>query len=198
MKKIICLIMALALTFSLCLTVNAATGINANEKVVLDELKSKEALGKNGWSFSIPTEYITTAENYFNTIDMTDAQKDTILGLIAEGKKIVKEQGDKANFTGKVYNLKTMEISAKEKVLELGQKACKEVGLTLTYSSTDDKVIIKDAKGVVAFENAPIVKTTGESFNVTSAVVITAISVVILAGVTYLVIVAKKKALFVK
>lgn len=198
MKKIICLVMALALTFSLCLTVNAATGINANEKVVLDELKSKEALGKNGWSFSIPTEYITTAENYFNTIDMTDAQKDTILGLIAEGKKIVKEQGDKANFTGKVYNLKTMEISAKEKVLELGQKACKEVGLTLTYSSTDDKVIIKDAKGVVAFENAPIVKTTGESFNVTSAVVITAISVVILAGVTYLVIVAKKKALFVK
>ena len=192
MKKILCLVMALALTFSLCLTVNAATGINANEKAVLDELKSKEALGKNGWSFFIPTEYVTAAENYFNTIDMTDAQKDTILGLIAEGKKIVKEQGDKANFTGKVYNLKTMEIPAKEKVLELGQKACKEVGLTLTYSSTDDKVIIKDAKGVVAFENAPIVKTTGESFNVTSAVVITAISVVILAGVAYLVIVAKK------
>lgn len=198
MKKILCLVMALALTFSLCLTVNAATGINANEKAVLDALKAKEALGKNGWSFPIPTEYITTAENYFNTIDMTDAQKDTILGLIAEGKKIVKEQGDKANFTGKVYNLKTMEISAKEKVLELGQKACKEVGLTLTYSSKDNKVIIKDAKGVVAFENTPIVKTTGESFNVTSAVVITAISVVILAGVAYLVIVAKKKALFVK
>ncbi|MBR5222645.1 MAG: hypothetical protein IKV81_00565 [Clostridia bacterium] len=198
MKKILCLVMALALTFSLCLTVNAATGINANEKAVLDELKSKEALGKNGWSFFIPTEYVTAAENYFNTIDMTDAQKDTILGLIAEGKKIVKEQGDKANFTGKVYNLKTMEIPAKEKVLELGQKACKEVGLTLTYSSKDNKVIIKDAKGVVAFENTPIVKTTGESFNVTSAVVITAISVVILAGVAYLVIVAKKKALFVK
>lgn len=198
MKKIICLVMVLTLAFSLCLTVNAATGINSNEKAVLDELKSKEAHGKNGWSFSIPTEYITAAENYFNTIDMTDAQKDTILGLIAEGKKIVEEQGDKANFTGKVYNLKTMEISAKEKVLELGQKACKEVGLTLTYSPADNKVIIKDAKGVVAFENTPVIKTTGEDFNVTSAVVITAVSVVVLAGVVYLVIVAKKKALFVK
>ncbi len=198
MKKIICLVMALALTFSLCLTVNAATGINANEKAVLDELKSKEALGKNGWSFSIPTEYVTAAENYFNTIDMTNAQKDTILGLIADGKKIVKEQGDKANFTGKVYNLKTMEISAKEKVLDLGQKACKEIGLTLTYSSKDDKVIIKDAKGVVAFENAPIVKTTGEDFSMTTTVAVTAVSVIVLGGLVALFIVAKKKALFVK
>ncbi len=198
MKKIICLVMVLTLAFSLCLTVNAATGINANEKAVLDALKSKEALGKNGWSFSIPTEYITAAENYFNTIDMTDAEKENILSFIEEGKKIIKEQGDKANFTGKVYNLKSMDAIAKENVLELGKKACQEVDLTLTYSPADHKVIIKDAKGVVAFENTPVIKTTGEDFSVTSAVVITAVSVVVLAGVAYLIIVAKKKALFVK
>ena len=198
MKKIICLVMALALVFSLCLTVNAATGINANEKAVLDALKSKEALGKNGWSFSIPTEYVTAAENYFNTIDMTDTQKDNILGYIEEGKKIVKEQGDKANFTGKVYNLKTMEISAKEKVLDLATKACKEVNLTLTYSPADNKVSIKDAKSVVAFENTPVIKTTGEDFNVTSTVVIAVVSVAVIGGIIALYAVSKKNGLFVK
>ena len=96
MKKIICLVMVLTLAFSLCLTVNAATGINANEKAVLDALKSKEALGKNGWSFSIPTEYITAAENYFNTIDMTDAEKENILSFIEEGKKIGAKDGLRA------------------------------------------------------------------------------------------------------
>ncbi len=197
MKKIIAIAMIIALTFSLLLTVNAATGLNEHEKEVLTALKTKEVLGKNGWKFFIPTEYVAAAENYFNTIDMTEAQKDKILSYIDKGADIVKAEGDKADFDGEIYNLKTMSYEAKQQVLDLGQKACAEVNLTLTYAPAENKVIIKDANGKVAFENTPIIKTTGEEFDLTTACVVS-VSVVVLGGVVALFVISKKKGLFVK
>ncbi len=195
MKKIFALVMVLALTFSLCLTVNAATGINEYEKAVLDVLKEKEVVGANGWKFSLPTEYVTSAENYFNTIDMTEAQKNKIIGYIEEGMEIVKAQGDKANFKGKTYDLKNMEADAKQKVLDLGQKACAEVDLTLTYSPADNKVTIRTTGDQVVFENAPIIKTTGEDFSVTTAAVVSGIAALVIGGAAVMFVVSKKKGL---
>ena len=82
MKKIFSAIVAVTLAVVMCMSVSAAGGLNDNEKAVLDKLKNSKVVGANGWSFSIPTEYINTVENYFNNIDMTASQKDTILAKI--------------------------------------------------------------------------------------------------------------------
>ncbi len=198
MKKIMAIVLAVALMFALCLTANAATGLNDFEKEILSTLKNQEVTGENGWKFKIPDEYITAAENYFNTIDITEAQKDKILGYIQEGAKVVKAEGDKNEFSGTTYNLKNMSTEAKKQVLDLAQKACAEVELTLTYSPTEDKIIIKDKAGVTAFENTPIVKTTGEDFAATSTIAIAVVSIAVLCGVTVLFAVSKKKGLLVK
>ncbi len=198
MKKIFALVMVLALAFSLCLTVNAATGLNEYEKEVIETLKSNEVVGRNGWKFSVPAEYVTAAENYFNTIDMTEDEKDNIIGYIEEGMEIVKEQGDKADFNGTTYDLKTMETDAKKKVLDLGQKACLEIDLKLTYDPTENLVTIVDANGVIAFENAPIIKTTGEDFSVNTVMVISAIAALVIGGVAVMFVVSKKKGLLTK
>lgn len=198
MKKIFSAIVAVALAVVMCMSVSAAGGLNDNEKAVLDKLKNSKVIGANGWSFSIPTEYINSVENYFNNIDMTAEQKDTILAKIDEGMAIVKAQADGQNFKGTIYDLKLMDTASKKKVLELGQEACAAVSATLTYDASANKVIIKDAQNEVIFTNTPVVKTTGQDFPITATVVCGSVAVVVICGAVVLFAVSKKKGLLVK
>lgn len=198
MKKIFSAIVAVALAVVMCMSVSAAGGLNDNEKAVLDKLKNSKVIGANGWSFSIPTEYINSVENYFNNIDMTAEQKDTILAKIDEGMAIVKAQADSQNFKGTSYDLKLMDTASKKKVLELGQEACAAVSATLTYDASANKVIIKDAQNEVIFTNTPVVKTTGQDFPITAAAVCGSVAVVVICGAVVLFAVSKKKGLLVK
>lgn len=198
MKKIFSAIVAVTLAVVMCMSVSAAGGLNDNEKAVLDKLKNSKVVGANGWSFSIPTEYINTVENYFNNIDMTASQKDTILAKIDEGMDIVKTQADGQNFNGTTYDLKLMDTASKRQVLQLGQEACAAVSATLTYDASANKVIIKDAQNTVIFTNTPVVKTTGQDFPITAAAVFGSVFVVVICGAVVLFAVSKKKGLLVK
>ena len=200
MKKLITVIFAIAMIATLCVSAFAATGINEHEQAVLDKLSTTKVIGANGWTFSIPQEYINSAKNYFlNDCDMTEAEKTAIIGYIDSGMAIVKQEADAQQFAGTEYKLSLMSQSARSQVLALGQKACAEVDLNLVYNSSTNKVIITPVGSTTPiFENTPVVKTTGQDFTLTTAMVVTAVAVVMVVCTAGLFVFSKKKGLLVK
>lgn len=200
MKKLVAILFVLTLIAMLPLNAFAATGINANEQAVLDLLKSSHVIGANGWDFSIPQEYVNTAENYFaGDCDMTVEEKDAIIAYIEQGKTIIKKEADSQNHKGTEYHLSEMSDKAREEVLSLGQKACAEVDLKLTYIPKENDVVITPVgSNTPVFESAPVVKTTGEAFTVNAGVVACVIAVALVMGTAVMFGVSKKNGLFVK
>lgn len=200
MKKLVAILFVLTLIAMLPLNAFAATGINANEQAVLDLLKSSHVMGASGWDFSIPQEYVNTAENYFaGDCDMTVEEKDAIIAYIEQGKAVIKKEADSQDYKGAEYHLSEMSDKAREEVLALGQKACAEVDLKLTYLPKEKDVVITpvDSKTPV-FESAPVVKTTGEVFTVNAGVVACVIAVALVMGTAMMFGISKKNGLFVK
>ena len=200
MKKLVCMLFVLALIASLSFSVFAASGINANEQAVLDKLSTGKVIGDNGWTFEVPQEYINTAKNYFaGDCDMTETEKDAILAYINKGMDIVKKEADAQEFSGTEYSLSKMSQAARTEVLELGKDACAEVDLNLVYDAKANEVVITPVDSETpVFESAPVIKTTGESFPVTAASVVAAVSVVLVMGTVAMFVVAKKNGLLVK
>ncbi len=198
MKKLVAVLFSLALVAMLPLSAFAATGINANEQAVLDLLESDHVIGKNGWDFSIPQEYVNTAKNYFaGDCDMTEEEKDAIIKYIEAGKEIVKEQADSQNFSGSSYNLSKMSEEARSEVLALGQKACAEVDLSLVYMPKENNVVITPVgSNTPVFESTPVVKATGEDFTVTAGVMAAVVAAALALGTAVMFGVSKKKGLF--
>lgn len=195
MKKLVAILFVLTLIAILPLNAFAATGINANEQAVLDLLKSSQVVGENGWTFSIPQEYINSAENYFaGDCDMTEAERDAIIAYIEQGKAAVKEKSDSAENGGS-----GMSDEAREELLALGQQACAEIDLKLSYSPKGQDVVITpvDSKTPV-FESSSIIKSTGEAFTVNSGVVACVIAVALVMGTAMMFGISKKNGLFVK
>lgn len=197
MKKLLSILFAIMIVATLCLSVSAASGINDAEKAVLDKLKTTEELGTKGAKFFIPTEYINAAENYFLTIDMTDAQKDTIIGYLDQAIATIKAEAASYDSTA-TYQLKNMSEAGRRSVLKNGQDACAAVGATLVYNPSTNKVVITNAEGTTVFENTPLVKSTGEAFNMTTAIAGTVIAVAVLGSTAVLFVTAKKNGLLVK
>lgn len=197
MKKLLSVLFAVVIVASLCLSVFAASGINDAEKAVLEKLKTTEKLGTKGAEFFIPTAYINAAENYFLTIDMTDAQKTAILGYVDQAIATIKAEA--ASYTGTAtYQLKNMSASARQSVLRNGQDACAVVGATLVYDAATNKVVVTNSTNTVVFENTPLVKSTGEGFTMTTAVAGTVIALAVLGGTAVLFVTSKKNGLLVK
>ena len=187
MKKICAIVLALALLIvPMAISVSAAGDLNANEQKIITELKNELKIGDK--TFAIPKEYVTEAENYFKTIDVSEAEANEILGYIAEGEAILVAQ----NIT-KTTDLKVLSPAIKQQILKLGQDAVAVTGGTLIYDG--ENVVIKNAAGQVVFDAAPIVKQTGAEVDFT-AILLAAFAVVAVLGAA--VVVAKKKALFVK
>ena len=187
MKKICSILLALVLLIvPMAITASAAGDLNANEQKIITELKKEVKIGDK--TFAIPKEYVTEAENYFKTIDISETQADEILGYIAEGEALIVAQ----NITG-TTDLKKLPADVKDEILQLGKDAVAVTGGTLTYDG--NHVVIKNAAGQIVFDAAPIVKQTGAEVDFT-AIVLATIAVVAILGAA--IVVAKKKALFVK
>lgn len=200
MKKFVSILFAAMLIAALCISAFAATGINANEQAVLDKLSVSKAIGANNHEYAVPVEYVNTAKNYFaGDCDMTEAQKDAIIGYIDQGIAILKAQADEQKITTDVYKLRDMNAEARSKVLELGQKACAEVGLDLIYNGSTDQVIITPVGSTTpVFASSPLVKTTGENFVMTTGKLLLLVASVLIACTTGMFVIAKKKGLLVK
>ena len=76
MKKVASIFVALLLVAVSVVSAFAAD-INANEKKVLDELKTSVKM--QGKDMYWPESFVNQAENYFNTIDLTAEQADEIV-----------------------------------------------------------------------------------------------------------------------
>lgn len=72
-----------------------AAGINSAEQSILDELNTSVTM--QGVEKKIPASYINQAENYFNTIEVTDEQAAQIVAGIEDAKKYLESTGA-ANF----------------------------------------------------------------------------------------------------
>lgn len=197
MKKLVTILFVLTLLVVLPLNAFAATGINANEQAVLDKLSTSEIIGENGWHFSIPQEYINSAKNYFTgDCDMTEAERDAILSYINSGMSIIKKEADSQNFKGAEYHLSKMSASARDEVLALGQKACAEVELKLTYIPASNQVVITPmGSNTPVFESAPVIKTTGQEFALNAGTIAAVIVTMMAIGTVAMFVVSKKNNL---
>lgn len=197
MKKILALTLAIMMVAALCLTANAATGINDNEQAVLDKLSATYEAGE--WSFSVPAEYVNSAKNYFaSSCDMTEAEAKAIIACIEEGIALVKKEASEELFKDNVLHLGLLSDTATSKILDLGVAACAEVDLVLTYSPATKEVTITNASGTPVFKNDPVVKTTGEDFPITATVIGSVVVIAMVASTAALFIVSKKNGLLVK
>lgn len=199
MKKLVTILFVLAMIAVLPLSAFAATGINANEQAVLDKLESSAVIGANGWTFAIPQAYVNSAKNYFaGDCDMTETEKDAILACIDSGMAIIKKEADAQKFDGKEYSLSKMGDAARAEVLELGQKACAEIDLSLTYVPASNQVVITPVGSTTpVFESAPVIKTTGQDFAVTAGLIAVAVVAVMALGSAVMFGVSKKNGLLV-
>ncbi len=159
MKKFAAIILAIALLIvPMSISSSAEGAINEFEKKVLEALDENVKVGDK--YFHVPQEYITQAENFLKTIDMTEAQADTILAKIADSKQIIIDN----NITS-TSNLKALPKEAKQKILDNGKAASAAVNAVLTYDGTNVTVTYN---GTPVFEDAPIVKVTGAEVDYTA------------------------------
>lgn len=193
MKKLSAIFVALLLIAATAITAFAA-GINSSEQAVLDELKTSVAM--NGGEMVIPTEYVNQAENYFNTIDMTEAQSKDIIAVIEDGKTFLNKSG--------ASNIADLSFAQKQELLAYGEKAVAVLDMTMSYDKTTKKLTILDAKGEVAFNATPYltkkgaiaenpIKTTGSDVNYFGFIALGAAAVVLVAGGAMFVVKTKKE-----
>lgn len=150
-----------------------AAGINADEKAILDNLKSGVTVA--GTTLNIPADYITQAENYLNTVDVTAEQAKEINRYINAAKEAV--------IAGGTADLSKLSSTVKSSVVDFASKAAAVLNLKLTYNSSTKVVKIVDAQGKVVFDKTVPVKTTGMDVNTTGMLVVaTAVVGVIAAG----------------
>lgn len=152
MKKLFAILIALILVAVAALPVFAA-GINSYEQDVLDELRTSVTM--TGGEMYIPTEYVNQAENYFNTIDMTEQEAKDILQWIKDGKAFLEGSG--------ASNIPTLSYDQKSKLLNYyGRGIVGVIDMTMTYNKVDGHLTIYDPDGNVAFSAVPILTPTGE------------------------------------
>ena len=187
MKKICSVILAIILiVLPMTISVYADGDLNENEVKLLEEFKKQ--LSFNGKSFAIPEEYISRAENYFKTIDITDSQAEEILDRVKTGEEIIEHE--EIESTGGILNAP---IEVQKEIIELGKTAVEVTNGNLSFDGKD--ISIKNETGKVVLDAAPIVKQTGLHVDFT-ATIIASITIIAILGTSALI--AKKKGLFIK
>lgn len=193
MKKLSAIFVALVLVAATAITAFAA-GINSSEQAVLDELKTSVTM--NGSEMVIPTEYVNQAENYFNTIEMTEAQSKDIIAVIEDGKTFLANSG--------ASNIANLTFAQKQELLAYGEKAVAVLDMTMSYDKTTKKLTILGSDGEVAFCAIPYltktgavaenpIKTTGSDVNYFGFIALGVAAVVLVAGGAMFVVKTKKE-----
>ena len=125
--KFVCVFLSL---FMLCaFSVSAEGTINASEQVILEKIQMVYTVGDR--EYTLPTEYVNQARNFFLTVSVTEAQSNEILGYIENGLKILDGQVQK--FGAGDVNFERFDSSAKSEIFELAQKATAVLNLKLVY-----------------------------------------------------------------
>lgn len=203
MKKLSTMIIAVLLVAVSAVSVFAA-GISSDEQAVIDELKTSVTM-KDG-EMQIPTEFVNSMENYFNTIEMTADQSKDIIAIIKEGKTFLENSG--------AANIADLSLDQKQTLLSYGEKAVAVIGMTMSYDKTAKELVIYAPDGSVAFKAVPtltkvgqaadnsanngvnngVIKTTGSDVNFIGFVVLGAAAFVIVAGGALYLVKTKKEA----
>lgn len=173
MKKLISMLAVLALVTVSAVSVCAA-GINSSEKKVLDYIET--GVEVNGQTVTVPDNYMVQAENYLNTIDLTEDQANQIIAAVDKAKAYVKK-----------YSITTFDglsRTHKEALLSFAQEAASVVGLKVTIVNGNN-VVITDSNGttVATFEAA--IKVTGGQADFTNAAVIGVVILGILGAAAF-------------
>ena len=198
MKKLSAIFVALLLVAVSAVSAFAA-GINDNEQKVLDELKTSVKM--QGTEMYLPEAYVNQAENFFNTIDMTEDQADKVLSVIKSGKTQLEATGAK--------NIADCTTAQKKELMTTLKNVMAPVNGTASYDKTTGEITLKSESGEVIFKAVPtlvekggnsgkdvngkttdggVVKTTGASANVMTFVIIGAAAVLVIAGGAFFVI----------
>jgi LPXTG-motif cell wall-anchored protein len=198
MKKLSAIFVALLLVAVSAVSAFAA-GINDNEQKVLDELKTSVKM--QGTEMYLPEAYVNQAENFFNTIDMTEDQADKVLSVIKSGKTQLEATGAK--------NIADCTTAQKKELMTTLKNVMAPVNGTASYDKTTGEITLKSESGEVIFKAVPtlvekgsskgedvngkttdggVVKTTGASANTMTFVIIGVAAVLVIAGGAFFVI----------
>ena len=198
MKKLSAIFVALLLVAVSAVSAFAA-GINDNEQKVLDELKTSVKM--QGTEMYWPEAYVNQAENFFNTIDMTEDQADKVLSVIKSGKTQLEATGAK--------NIADCTTAQKKELMTTLKNVMAPVNGTASYDKTTGEITLKSESGEVIFKAVPtlvekgsskgedvngkttdggVVKTTGASANTMTFVIIGVAAVLVIAGGAFFVI----------
>lgn len=199
MKKLSAFLLALVLVAATAITAFAA-GINANEKSVLDTLK--KPINMNGNAMYIPADFVNQAENYFNTIEMTEQESKDINAKLLEMGKFL--EGTGAN------NIADMQYGEKQQLLNYGKEVVGVIGMTMEYDKATKNLIIYAPDGSIAFKAVPTlvpnsdgkteivdgdaIKTTGANVDFKAIIAISAAAVLLIAGGAVYLVKSKKEA----
>ena len=149
MKKTIKLIsiamLSAAVAVSASLSVSAA-GINNAEQKILDELKTTVTMEGN--IKTLPTSYINQAENYFNTVEITEEQANEIISKIESTKTFLTNTG--------AVNYATLTDAQEDEFISRCKEIAAVVGLKIAYDKATQTVTIIDADGKVIFVAANV------------------------------------------
>lgn len=174
-----------------------AAGINSAEQAVLDKL-SEVNTSYNGGFITNADEMLNQAENYFNTIDMTDAESKEIIADINDAVDYLKSQS--------ASTVKDLNKAQKQELFTYGQKAANVVGVTVSYdkatktvSATDKNgnaivstKVTTDSKGnTTTTSNA--IATTGANVNTFAVATVAGAAVALAAGATAVLSVKKRE-----
>ena len=205
MKKISAIFVALLLVAATAVTAFAA-GINSSEQAVLNKLNGTVTMQGN--EMRISQEFVNQAENYFNTIEMTEQESKDSIAIIDEGNSFLVNSG--------ASDFKSLSYDQKQVLLGYGQKAVGVIGMTMSYDSTTRTITVTDPNGNVAFSvseanylvpangsssgssgnpsnSGSVIKTTGSDVNYFGFIALGAAAVVLVAGGAMFVVKTKKE-----
>ncbi len=193
MKKLSAIMIALILVASTAVTAFAA-GINSAEQAVLDELQTSVTMTEG--EMVIPDEYVNQAENYYNTIEMTEEESKEIIAILKEGEAFLEGSG--------ASNIADLTFAQKQELLAYGRKVVGVIDMTMTYDKVTRKLSIFSPEGEVAFCAVPYltkegqveenpIKPTGAAADFTGFIVLGAAAILFVAGGSAYLVKSKKE-----
>lgn len=141
-----------------------AAGINSAEQAVLDKL-SEVNTSYNGGFVTNANEMLNQAENYFNTIDMTDAESKEIIADINDAVDYLKSQG--------ASTVKDLNTAQKQELFTYGQKAANVVGVTVSYDKATKTVSATDKNGNAIVSTKVTTDSKGNTTTTSNAIATT-------------------------
>lgn len=200
MKSPLKVVLAGFLATSVALTATfaaSAAGINSAEQSILDELNTTVTM--QGVEKKIPASYVNQAENYFNTIEVTDEQAEQIVAAIEDAKSYLTETG--------AANFKSLTSAQVDTFVAKCQKAVSVIDLTLSFDKSTGAISLTDSNNNLVFSATVAsftesgkpgdntIKPTGAFFNIPGIFTVAGVGVLLVSAVgVYLIKNSKKES----